>query len=89
MSLNSQIETAKDAVGKALITALENKNELVVSKLMTCYTSLNTISVADTFSSSSKYKIDFGGGIYTNDYNYNNIPCSSMSDDVISFTGLG
>ncbi len=85
MSLNSQIETAKDAVSKALITALENKNELVVSKLMNCYTSLSTITVADTFGSSSKYKIDFGREIYTNEYN---IPCA-MNDDVISFGGLG
>ncbi len=86
MSLKSQIETAKDAVGKALITALENKNELAVSKLMDCYTNLTTI---DTIESASKYKIDLGkGGIYTNDYASYNIPCS-MSDDVISFTGLG
>ncbi len=85
MTLKSQIETAKDAVSKALVTALENKNELVVSKLMNCYTSLSTITVTDTFTSTSKYKIDFGGGIYTNNYN---IPCSA-SDDVISFTGLG
>jgi hypothetical protein len=89
MSLRSQIETAKDAVSKALVTALENKNELVVGNLMTCYTNLNSISVTDTFASSSKYKIDFGGGIYTNDYDYNSIPCSSMNEDTISFTGLG
>ncbi len=82
MSLKSQIETAKDAVSKALITALENKNELAVGKLMDCYTNLTTI---DTIESASKYKIDFGRGIYTNEYN---IPCA-MNDDVISFSGLG
>jgi hypothetical protein len=89
MSLNSQIETAKDAVSKALITALENKNELVVSKLMTCYTNLNTISVTDTIPQ-TPFKIDLGrGGVFTNNYSSYSIPCSSMNDDVISFTGLG
>jgi hypothetical protein len=88
MSLRSQIETAKDAVSKALVTALENKNELVVGKLMTCYTNLNSISVTDTFTSSSPYKIDLSGGIYTNNYESYNIPCA-MNDDVITFNGLG
>jgi hypothetical protein len=82
MSLKSQIETAKDAVGKALITALENKDTNAISNLMNCYTSLNTITITEPF------KLDLSKGIYTNNYESYNIPCS-MSDDVISFTGLG
>jgi hypothetical protein len=83
MSLKSQIETAKDAVGKALITALENKDTSAISSLMTCYNNLTTIQVTEPF------KLDLGkGGIHMNNYNSYNIPCS-MSDDTISFTGLG
>lgn len=83
MSLKSQIETAKDAVSKALITALENKDTSAISNLMSCYNSLTTIQVIEPF------KIDLGkGGVYTNKYESYNIPCA-ISDDVISFTGLG
>jgi hypothetical protein len=82
MSLKSQIETAKDAVSKALITALENKDEINVSKLITCYNNLSNIRITEPI------KFDLTGGIYTNKYESYNIPCS-MSDDVISFTGLG
>lgn len=83
MDLRSQIETAKDAVSKALITALENKDTSAISNLMSCYNNLNNIKIAEPF------KIDLGKyGITTN-----NIPCSYYSsvnsDDVISFTGLG
>ncbi len=83
MDLKSQIETAKDAVSKALITALENKDTSAISNLMSCYNNLNNIKITDPF------KIDLGKyGIATN-----NIPCSyyssANSDDVISFTGLG
>jgi uncharacterized protein (UPF0333 family) len=82
MSLKSQIETAKDAVSKALITALENKDESAVSNLITCYNTLSNTNV--------KYSFTIGGtsGIHVNPYDNINIPCS-MNDDVISFTGLG
>ncbi len=79
MSLKSQIEVAKDAVGKALITALENKDSSAISNLINCYNNLNNIRITEPI------KI---GGIYTNNYESYNIPCS-MNDDVISFTGLG
>jgi hypothetical protein len=77
MSLKSQIETAKDAVSKALITALENKNESVVSNLITCYNTLRDTKVTDSI------KFDLGN------YDLYNTPCSSMNDDVITFNGLG
>ncbi len=79
MSLKSQIEVAKDAVGKALITALENKDSSAISNLINCYNNLNNIRITEPI------KI---GGIYTSNYESYNIPCS-MNDDVISFTGLG
>jgi hypothetical protein len=75
MSLKSQIETAKDAVSKALITALENKDEFAVSNLITCYNTLCDTKVVDSI------KLDL-----TN-YELYNIPCS-MNDDVITFNGL-
>lgn len=80
-SLSSQIEVAKDAVGKALITALEKKDTSAISNLMSCYNNLNTIKIAEPV-----FNIN-------NVYSGNNVPCSyynsSNSDDVISFTGLG
>lgn len=82
MSLKSQIETAKDAVSKALIAALENKDESAVSNLITCYNTLSRTTATESI------KLDFSGKMYTNDYNNYVMPCS-MNDDVISFTGLG
>jgi hypothetical protein len=80
MSLKSQIETAKDAVSKALITALQDKNETAISDLFDSYNKLVSIQITET--NKSMFTI-----------NNNNIPCSyygsSVSDDVISFTGLG
>jgi hypothetical protein len=80
MSLKSQIETAKDAVSKALITALENKNETAVTDLFTCYNTLNKIEVTEPYN-------------FTITSTINNIPCGAVGgafgDDVISFTGLG
>jgi hypothetical protein len=80
MSLKSQIETAKDAVSKALITALQDKNETAVSDLFDAYNKLVSIQITET-----------NKNMFT--INNNNIPCayydSSMNDDVISFTGLG
>ncbi len=78
MSLKSQIETAKDAVSKALITALENKNQNAISDLFDAYNKLVSIQITET----NKNMFD------TNNYELYNIPCS-MNDDVISFTGLG
>jgi hypothetical protein len=79
MSLKSQIETAKDAVSKALITALENKNQTAISDLFDAYNKLVSIQITET----NKDMFNL------NDYSSYNIPCSSMNDDVISFTGLG
>ena len=76
MSLKSQIETAKDAVSKALITALENKDESAVSNLITCYNTLGDTKVTDSI------KFDLGN------YQLYNIPCSTNMNDVISFNGL-
>jgi hypothetical protein len=83
MSLKSQIETAKDVVSKALITALENKDSSAISNLMNCYNNLNNIRITEPI------KFDLSkGGIYTNNYESYNIPCSSMNDDVITFNSL-
>jgi len=79
MSLKSQIETAKDAVSKALITALQDKNQNTISDLFDAYNKLVGIQITET------NKDIFG----INNYQLYNIPCSSMNDDVISFTGLG
>ncbi len=79
MSLKLQIETAKDAVSKALITALQDKNQTAISDLFDAYNKLVSIQITET--NKDMFNI--------NDYSSYNIPCSSMSDDVISFTGLG
>lgn len=80
-TLSSQIEVAKDAVSKALITALENKDTSAISNLMSCYNNLNNIKITEPV-----FNIN-------NPFSVNNIPCSyfssANSDDVISFTGLG
>jgi len=88
MSLKLQIEVAKDAVSKALITALEEKNEGAISELFTVYNKLNTVPTTKTSLDINKFTI-----------NTNNIPSSyfntdsinfgvkgSMSSDVISFS---
>ncbi len=77
MSLKSQIETAKDAVSKALITALENKNQTAVSDLFDAYNKLVSIQITET----NKDMFNL------NDYSSYNIPCS-MNDDVITFNSL-
>ena len=79
MSLKSQIETAKDVVSKALITALQDKNQNAISDLFDAYNKLVGIQITET------NKDMFG----INNYQLYNIPCSSMNDDAISFTGLG
>ena len=79
MSLKSQIETAKDAVGKALITALQDKNETAISDLFDAYNKLVSTQITET----NKTVFTIGGNIPTSYYG------SSMGDDVISFSGLG
>ena len=82
MSLKLQIDSAKNAVSKALIAALENKDESAVSNLITCYNTLSNTHV--------KHSFTIGGtsGIHVNTYDNINIPCS-MNDDVISFGAVG
>ena len=76
MSLKSQIETAKDAVSKALITALQDKNETAVTDLFDAYNKLVSIQITET----NKTAFTITPNTYYG---------SSMSEDVISFTGLG
>ena len=78
MSLKSQIETAKDAVSKALITALQDKNETAVTDLFDAYNKLVSTQITET----NKTVFTIAGNIPTSYYG------GSMSDDVISFTGL-
>lgn len=82
MSLKSQIETAKDAVSKALITALENKDESAVTELMTCYSNLNSIEIKETF------KINISKESYYDNFELYNMSYAPCSDDVISFDGI-
>jgi hypothetical protein len=75
MSLKSQIETAKDAVSKALITALENKNQTAVSDLFDAYNKLVSIQITET--NKSMFNLDDNIALY-----------SSASNDVITFNSL-
>jgi hypothetical protein len=79
MMLKLQIETAKDAVSKALITALQDKNETAVSDLFDAYNKLVSTQITET----NKTVFTIGNNVPTSYYG------SSMNDDVISFTGLG
>jgi hypothetical protein len=47
MTLKSQIETAKDAIGKALITALQDKNETAISDLFDAYNKVTQIKITE------------------------------------------
>jgi hypothetical protein len=80
MTLKSQIETAKDAVSKALIEALRVKNETAVSDLFDAYNKLVSIQITET------NKTVFSVGEYNISSDYYN---SSVHDDVITFNGLG
>jgi hypothetical protein len=82
MSLKSQIETAKDAVSKALIAALENKDESAVSNLITCYNTLSDTHVKHSFAINDT--ISFNNMNYSPDYVGGGIK-GGMGDDVISF----
>lgn len=83
MTLKSQVETAKEAVSKALITALENKKESVITDLFDVYNKLNKISIAVT--DIPAFNLSTG----LNNYNYGGQPvpvAGSWGSDVISFT---
>jgi hypothetical protein len=47
MTLKSQIETAKDAIGEALITALQDKNETAISNLFDAYNKVVQIKITE------------------------------------------
>lgn len=80
MSLKSQIENAKDAVSKALIAALQDKNETAISDLFDAYNKLVSIQITETNKNLFTINTSDTPASYYN---------SSMSDDVILFTGLG
>lgn len=77
MTLQNKINTAKDAISKALISALENKNETATSALMDCYNTLNNIKIEESFNF-NKFTISS-----------NNIPCSYYNDDYVNFGAAG
>ena len=79
MSLKLQIDSAKNAVSKALITALQDKNETAVTDLFDAYNKLVSTQITET----NKTVFTIGGNIPTSYYG------SSMGDDVISFSGVG
>ena len=88
MSLKSQIETAKDAVTKALITALEEKNEGAISELFTVYNKLSTVPAIKTSFDINKFTINTSNtpSSYFNTDNINFGVKGSMGSDVISFS---
>jgi hypothetical protein len=80
MSLKLQIDSAKDAVSKALITALQDKNETAISDLFDAYNKLVSIQITEknkNLFSNTSTSMPYGA------------VGSSYSDDVISFSGLG
>jgi hypothetical protein len=79
MSLKLQIDSAKNAVSKALITALQDKNETAVTDLFDAYNKLVSTQITET----NKTVFTVGGNIPTSYYG------SSMGDDVISFGAVG
>ena len=79
MSLKLQIDSAKNAVSKALITALQDKNETAVTDLFDAYNKLVSTQITET----NKTVFTIGGNIPTSYYG------SSMGDDVISFGAVG
>ena len=47
MTLKSQIEIAKDAIGEALITALRDKNETAIGNLFDAYNKVVQIKITE------------------------------------------
>jgi hypothetical protein len=82
MSLKSQIETAKDAVSKALITALENKDENVISDLFDVYNKLVSIRITETNKNTFSFNNYHDGYINCGAIG----PLSTAGTDTISFT---
>jgi hypothetical protein len=88
MTLKSQIEIAKDATSKALITALQDKDENAVGHLFDVYAKLAKIEIKNT----PKNLISISGHDSTVGYHDGNInlntagPISSAGTDVITFT---
>lgn len=80
MTLKTDVQSAKDAVSKALVTALNAKNETVVSQLISAYNTISDIKVeTNTFS------ISTGNTVY--DFMGAGQPvASSYGNDVISFS---
>ena len=73
MTLKNDLEVAKDAVTKALVTALNDKNEKAVKPLMNVYNLIGAINVTST----NVFSINDYGSININ---------SAGSSDVISFS---
>jgi hypothetical protein len=48
MTLKSQIEIAKDAIGEALIIALQEKNETAIGNLFDAYNKVVQIKITET-----------------------------------------
>lgn len=77
MTLKTDVENAKDAVTKALITALNEKNESAIRTLMNVYNSIGAINLTST----NVFSI--------NDSNYSNMNMNVNSDGssgVITFS---
>ena len=77
MTLKNDLEVAKDAVTKALVTALNDKNEKAVKPLMNVYNLIGAINLTST----NVFSI--------NDSNYSNMNMNVNSDGssgVITFS---
>lgn len=91
MSLKLQLETAKNDVSKALITALENKDIVgqpkIVSELFSVYEKISSITADLRFETS--FMSQYNPSVYTVPSTYTpdiyNQPFSSASKDIISF----
>lgn len=77
MTLKNDLEVAKDAVTKALVTALNDKNEKAVKPLMNVYNLIGAINVTST----NVFSINDYGNI-----NINSGVGGAGSSDVISFS---
>ena len=81
MTIKEHLEEALDQVSKALIGALEEKNEDQVVKLFELYNKVKEAQPKET----SGFMIDFS------DYNVAagpvDVPCGGLGQDVISFGG--
>jgi hypothetical protein len=85
MTLKSQIETAKDAIGEALITALQNKNEAAVSDLFDAYNKVVQIKITEA----NKTTFTISGHDSMAGFHDGNIILGAVGSDSNPFASIG